>query len=56
MDLEIFIEDRGIKVDENMIITSPRVGVDYAGEWAKKPLRFHLDERLKFIEPAIRAQ
>ncbi len=52
LDLEIFIEDRGIKVDENMIITSPRVGVDYAGEWAKKPLRFHLDERLKFIEPA----
>ena len=48
--LEIFIEDKGIKVDENMIVASPRVGVDYAGKWAKKPLRFHLDERLKFVE------
>ncbi len=49
LDLEIFLEDRGIKVDENMIITSPRVGVDYAEEWAKKPLRFHLDERLNLL-------
>ena len=31
LGLEIFIEDRGIKVDENMIITSPRIGVHYAG-------------------------
>ncbi|MGB6241332.1 MAG: DNA-3-methyladenine glycosylase [Castellaniella sp.] len=25
------------------IIASPRIGVDYAGEWADKPLRFHID-------------
>lgn len=25
------------------IIASPRIGVDYAGEWADKPLRFHVD-------------
>ena len=49
LGLEIFIEDRGIKVDENMIITSPRIGIDYAEEWAKKPLRFHLDERLNLL-------
>ncbi|MDA8273595.1 MAG: DNA-3-methyladenine glycosylase [Deltaproteobacteria bacterium] len=44
LDLEIFLEDRGIKIDENMIVASPRIGVNYAGEWAKKPLRFHLRE------------
>ena len=53
LDLEIFIEDRGIKVDENMIITSPRIGVHYAEEWAKKPLRFHLDERLNLLNRPI---
>jgi DNA-3-methyladenine glycosylase len=25
------------------IATSPRIGVDYAGEWAAKPLRFYID-------------
>ncbi|MGB6007339.1 DNA-3-methyladenine glycosylase [Castellaniella sp.] len=25
------------------IATSPRIGVDYAGEWADKPLRFYVD-------------
>lgn len=25
-----------------VIAASPRIGVDYAGEWAAKPLRFHL--------------
>ncbi|WP_323017240.1 DNA-3-methyladenine glycosylase [Castellaniella sp.] len=25
------------------ITASPRIGVDYAGEWADKPLRFHID-------------
>ena len=29
-------------VDENLIVTSARVGVDYAGEWAAKPLRFYV--------------
>ena len=53
LGLEIFIEDRGIKVDENMIIASPRIGVGYAEEWAKKPLRFHLDERLNLLNRPI---
>ncbi len=26
------------------IATSPRIGVDYAGEWADKPLRFYLQD------------
>lgn len=26
----------------NQIVATPRIGVDYAGEWARKPLRFFL--------------
>lgn len=35
----LFIE-RGRRVPSNRIVASPRVGIDYAGEWAHKPLRF----------------
>lgn len=38
----IWIEDRGIKLNEQDIIAGPRVGVDYAGEHAKWPYRFIL--------------
>ena len=37
----IWIEDRNI--DRRPILTSPRVGVDYAGEYKDKPWRFFLD-------------
>ncbi|HEY0964221.1 MAG TPA: DNA-3-methyladenine glycosylase [Candidatus Paceibacterota bacterium] len=36
----LWIEDRGITVEASMIVTTPRIGVAYAGEWAKKPWRF----------------
>jgi len=36
----IWIEDRGIVVDETSISAVPRVGVDYAGEDADCPYRF----------------
>jgi DNA-3-methyladenine glycosylase len=26
-----------------VIVTRPRIGVDYAGEWATKPLRFYIE-------------
>jgi DNA-3-methyladenine glycosylase len=29
-------------IDENNILSRPRVGVDYAGEWAKRPWRFSI--------------
>lgn len=38
----IWIEDRGIFIPESRIRALPRIGVDYAGEWAKKPWRFCL--------------
>jgi DNA-3-methyladenine glycosylase len=36
----IWIEDKGIQIQPQDIITGPRVGVDYAGEDAKLPYRF----------------
>jgi DNA-3-methyladenine glycosylase len=36
----LWIEDR--KLDSGTILTSPRVGVDYAGEYKDKPWRFYL--------------
>ena len=38
----IWIEDRGIKVTSEKIITGPRVGVDYAGDHALYPWRFRV--------------
>jgi DNA-3-methyladenine glycosylase len=37
----LFVEDRGESV--GTIGTSPRIGVDYAGEWAQKPWRFFIE-------------
>ena len=40
----LHIEDHGIKVPRKLIITGPRVGVNYAGPvWAAKPWRFSFD-------------
>ncbi len=41
-DSGLWFEDRGEKVDQ--ILATPRIGVDYAGEWAKKEWRFLLSE------------
>ncbi|GJL51230.1 DNA-3-methyladenine glycosylase [Candidatus Nitrospira salsa] len=38
----IWVEDRGERLRANRITALPRIGVDYAGEWAKKPWRFCL--------------
>jgi len=42
----IWIEDRGVKFGKKDIITSPRIGVEYAGEDAKLPYRYRLNEQL----------
>ena len=39
---DLWIEDRGMKIPRTKIKTGPRIGVDYAGIWAKKPYRFSL--------------
>ncbi|MBS0150036.1 MAG: DNA-3-methyladenine glycosylase [Nitrospira sp.] len=38
----LWFEDRGERIIERQIGMFPRIGVDYAGEWAKKPWRFRL--------------
>ncbi len=38
----LWFEDRGIRVSRRSIVTTPRVGVAYAGEWAHKPWRYVL--------------
>ena len=42
---QIWIEDRGIEIDEDSIVVGPRVGVDYAGDDARRPYRFRADIR-----------
>ena len=37
---KLWIEDRGLLVPEGAIQVTPRIGVDYAGEDAKRPYRF----------------
>lgn len=36
----LWIEDHGIYIPKTSIARGPRIGVAYAGEWAKKPWRF----------------
>ena len=38
----IWFEDRGVLVGRGDVKAHVRIGVDYAGEWAKKPWRFRL--------------
>jgi len=36
----LWIEDRGKKIAQTKIERTPRIGVDYSGEWAARPYRF----------------
>ena len=38
----VWFEDRGALVERGDVGAHPRIGVDYAGKWAKKPWRFRL--------------
>ena len=38
----LWVEDRGITISSDSILTSPRIGVDYAGDWKDKPWRFRV--------------
>lgn len=38
----LWFEDRGILVERGDVEAHPRIGIDYAGEWAKKLWRFRL--------------
>lgn len=38
----LYIEDRNIKIPQNKIVRAKRIGVDYAGPWKDKLLRFYI--------------
>jgi len=40
----IWLEDKGVKLKEEQIIASPRVGIDYAEEYINKPWRFRIKD------------
>ena len=41
---EVWLEDRGVIIPSEEIEITPRIGVDYAGEDAEKPLRFAINK------------
>lgn len=47
---ELYLE-RGEHVEAHDIVVSPRIGVDYAGIWAKAPLRFSIRENTYVSKP-----
>ncbi|MBM4401764.1 MAG: DNA-3-methyladenine glycosylase [Candidatus Cloacimonetes bacterium] len=48
----LWLEDRGVRIVLSQIISSPRIGIDYAGPiWSKKPWRFYLSD-----SPAVSRQ
>jgi len=43
LENKIWIENNGIKINKKDILSSPRIGVDYAGRDAKLPYRFYIN-------------
>ncbi|MDD2412134.1 MAG: DNA-3-methyladenine glycosylase, partial [Bacteroidales bacterium] len=41
----IWIEDKGVQIDYNQIVTDKRIGINYAEEDALLPYRFFLNEK-----------
>jgi len=46
----LWFENRGARLRRRRIGAFPRIGVDYAGEWAKKPWRFRLVDAERISE------
>lgn len=46
---DLWIEDRGVAISPRHVQALPRVGVDYAGSWARKPWRFVLRSSSSFL-------
>jgi len=43
---QLWFEDRGGRILRKQVAALPRIGIDYAGVWAKKPWRFRLQSDL----------
>jgi len=42
----IWLENKGEKIESSQIVKTERIGIEYAGSWAKKPWRFYLKNNL----------
>ncbi|HJU05922.1 MAG TPA: DNA-3-methyladenine glycosylase [Nitrospiraceae bacterium] len=51
----LWLEDRKERVSPSQMTASPRIGVDYAGEWAAKPWRFRIPPRFTAASPPRRS-
>ncbi len=51
---DLWFEDRGEPIPQDWIRTYPRIGVEYAGDWAMKPWRFRLRDPAAMLEPGRR--
>ena len=47
----LWVEDRGARVQRRHIQALPRIGVDYAGEWAHKLWRFNISTPKQNVKP-----
>lgn len=47
MDLvspNFYLDDRGDTINSDLVIATPRIGIDYAGQYRNKPWRFYLKD------------
>lgn len=51
----LWIERSGIRMPKKEIVRTPRIGVGYAGEWARKPWRFVWREDVELQAPIRRS-
>jgi 3-methyladenine DNA glycosylase Mpg len=40
---ELYLLDDGFRPEPERVFQTPRIGVDYAGEWSRRPWRFCMD-------------
>jgi DNA-3-methyladenine glycosylase len=52
----IWLKDEKIKFDRSKIKSGPRIGVEYAGEDARLPYRFWIDDMTLIIKPQPKAR
>ena len=50
---ELYVADDGYKLDKKLIMASPRIGVDYAGDHALWDYRFYIKGN-KFVSGKIK--
>ncbi|MBI4470339.1 MAG: DNA-3-methyladenine glycosylase [Acidobacteria bacterium] len=49
----IWLEDRGVKVAARQVVRTPRIGIEYAGEWKRKLLRYYVKENQWISKPRL---